>query len=221
MRGVVMRQCRAGRRVAIPAAAVLLGGALSACSSSVFHTPASSFSGLFASSAPATNASGSAMPGSLPDFECPSVSIRDGASTLSVSANPNEDGALSMRYQVGIGTTARECRLNGSTVTMRVGMQGRVILGPAGAPGQIEVPVRMAVVHEGPSPKVIATKLNRVNVIIPPGDGNVQFTMIEDDISFPMPRGGVIDEYIIYIGFDPQAVREPAPKRPERAPRRG
>jgi hypothetical protein len=133
-----------------------------------------------------------------------------------MSANPAEESAMNLRYQVGIGQTARECKLNAGTLTIRVGMQGRVILGPAGVPGQIEVPVRLAVVHEGPEPKTIVTKLNRVAVTIPPGDGNVPFTMIEEDLSFPMPRGGVIDEYIVYIGFDPQAMREPTRRPPPR-----
>ena len=36
---------------------------------------------------------------------------------------------------------------------MKVGIQGRVILGPSGRPGQIEVPLRIAVVQEGASPR--------------------------------------------------------------------
>ena len=101
----------------------------------------------------------------------------------------------------------------------RVGIQGRIILGPAGGPGQIDLPIRLAVVHEGPEPKTIFTKLNRVPVTVPDGDSNVQFTSIEEDLTFPMPRtAGLIDEYVVYIGFDPQGFREPPKKRPERAP---
>src|SRR5687768_8856311 len=188
------------RRRAAAAAVVALGTVTAGCSSSILHTPANSFSSLFASST-ATTASGA--PGAItPDVPCPDVGIRAGASTMSLSANPSDESAMNLRYQIGIGQTARECKLNGGTLTVRVGMQGRIILGPAGAPGQIEIPVRLAVVHEGPEPKTITTKLNRVAVTIPPGDGNVPFTMIEEDLSFPMPRGGIIDEYIVYIGFD-------------------
>jgi hypothetical protein len=196
-------------------AVVAHGIALAGCSSSILHTPANSFSSLFASSTTTTNASGA--PGAItPDVPCPDVGVRAGASTMSISANPAEESAMNLRYQVGIGQTARECKLNAGTLTIRVGMQGRVILGPAGAPGQIEVPVRLAVVHEGPEPKTIVTKLNRVAITIPPGDGNVPFTMIEEDLSFPMPRGGAIDEYIVYIGFDPQGMREPTRRPPPR-----
>ena len=199
-------------------AAVVLGALLPGCSSSVLSTPAPSFSALF-NSARTTATGGSSTP-DQPDFECPDVSIRAGASTMNISANVSEDSAMNLRYQIGIGQTARECKLSGTTVMMRVGVQGRVILGPAGVPGQVDLPLRIAVVHEGPSPKTILTKLNRVPVTIPPGDGNVPFTMIEEEVSFPMPRKGIIDEYIVYVGFDPQGMREPARKRPERAPRR-
>ncbi len=199
----------------------VLGAVLSGCSSSSpLNTPAPSLSALF-NRAKATDASASATPAApnQPEFECPSVGVRAGASTLSVAANPAEEAsAMNLRYQVGIGETARECKLTGNTVTMRVGVQGRVVLGPAGAPGQIDLPLRLAVVHEGPEPKTIFTKLNRVPVTVPPGSGNVSFTMIEEEISFPMPRAGLIDEYIVYVGFDPQGMREP-PRRPQRGGR--
>lgn len=200
------------------AAAVVLAAAVSGCSSSL-STPASSFSSFFNSVS--TTATGASDAPVADDITCPDVSVRAGASTLSVSSNVSDDAAMNLRYQVGIGQTARECKLVGNTVTMRVGVQGRVILGPAGGPGQIDVPVRLAVVHEGPNPRPIFTKLNRVSVTIPTGDGNVQFTMIEDEISFPMPRAGVIDEYIVYVGFDAMGMREPAkPRQQQRAPRR-
>ena len=47
--------------------------------------------------------------------------------------------------------------------------------------------MRLAVVHEGPEPKTIFTKLNRVPVTIPPGDSNVQFTTIEEDSASRCP----------------------------------
>ncbi len=165
-----------------------------------------------------TTATGKPDAPTADDITCPDVGVRAGASTLSVSSNVSDDAAMNLRYQVGIGQTARECKLVGNTVTMRVGVQGRVILGPAGGPGQIDVPVRLAVVHEGPNPKTILTKLNRVSVTVPEGGGNVQFTMVEDEVSFPMPRGGAIDEYIVYVGFDAMGMREPPKSRQQQRP---
>jgi hypothetical protein len=191
------------------AAVAALGVALAGCSMSSIP----GMSPLFTGGATGTDASAAATP----SFECPSVDVRAGAGTLAISANAADQSPMNMRYQVGIGQTARECKLVGTTVTMKVGIQGRVVLGPAGTPGQIDVPMRFAVVHEGPEPKTIVTKLQRIQVVVPEGAPNVAFTLIEEELSFPMPRGGDIDSYIVYIGFDPNAVRE-QPRRPERRP---
>jgi hypothetical protein len=205
----------------MPAAAVaVLGAALSGCSGSSLSTPAPTLSAFLNNASAATTGTPAATPPAA-DVTCPDVGIRAGASTLSVSADnkATEEGAMNLRYQVGIGDTARECKLVAGNLTMKVGVQGRVILGPAGGPGDIEVPIRLAVVHEGPNPRTIMTKLNRVAVTVPESTGNVQFTMIEDEISFPMPRGGAIDSYIVYVGFDPLGMRAP-PRRPQRPARR-
>lgn len=214
-------------RVCMAATVAALGAVLAGCSGgttpsmpSVLQAPASNFSSFFARATANTTATGTTTDGKAPDFECPGVTIRDGASTFAISANPGEQSAMSLRYQAGINQSARECKLNGQTLTMRVGIQGRVILGPAGGPGTIELPLRLAVVHEGPNPRTIHTKLNRVPVTIQPGDTNVAFTFIEEDLSFPMPRvQGLIDEFVVYIGFDPHGFRETPPKRPQRQPR--
>lgn len=203
---------------------VLLCPLLAGCSSAL---STSSFSSLFGSNStatPTTNASASAALALPPNFECPDIQVRQGAATLSSSANPAEPTAMNLRYQFSIGTTARECRLlPGNMVTIRVGMQGRVVLGPEGSPGVFEVPIRFAVVREGVDTKSIVTKLDRVSVTVPPDDPNVLFTHVAEGLDFPMPRGNDIDAYVVYVGFDPSAVREPDRNRPKGkpAPRRG
>jgi hypothetical protein len=219
MGGVCVATNWIGRR-GLAAAVIVLAPALAGCSSMPSVPSVPSFSSLFGSAAADSNASAYTPPA---DFECPSVTIRQGASTLAVSNNPSDQSPLNLRYQVGFGETARECRVTGAIVTMKVGIQGRVILGPAGGPGQIDVPLRLAVIHEGVDPKTIVTKLERLSVTVSPDDRNVMFTHV-DEMSFPMPRGNEIDSYVVYIGFDPIGAREldrkkPAP-RPARPPRR-
>lgn len=170
-----------------------------------------------------SNANASAIPAAatLPaDFDCPQVQVRTGASTLSSSANPAEPTAMNLRYQVTIGTTARECRLGpNNTVSIKVGMQGRVILGPQGGGAtSVDVPIRFAVVRETLESQMITTKLDRIAVAIPPNDTNVLFTHVTEGLDFPMPRGAEIDSYIIYIGFDPAGL-EPERKKPAPKPK--
>lgn len=102
---------------------------------------------------------------------------------------------------------------------MKVGIEGRIILGPAGGPGQFEIPLRYAVVQEGPEPKTILTKLRWFTVPIPPGVPHVPFTQIEEDISFPMPlHPSELDAYVVYVGFDSAAAKVPEKKTPAKKP---
>jgi len=153
----------------------------------------------------------SADPGTPAEIDCPGVGIRAGASTLSVTAPGQDAGPMSTRYQATIGETARECAALGGVMTMKVGVQGRILLGPAGGPGQLDVPLRMAVVREGAEPKTIWSKLYRFPVAIPPGQTAVPFVHIEQDVTFPLPRGDELEAYVVYVGFDPMG----APAKPE------
>jgi hypothetical protein len=136
---------------------------------------------------------------------CPPVSIRAGASTFAVAAPGKQAVGNDVRYQATITKTARECTRTGGEITARVGIQGRVIAGPAGAPSSVEVPMRIAVVQGGVTEKVIATKAYRTTVSMSE-DSSVPFTLVADDLVYPVPVGATGDSYIFYIGFDPQAL---------------
>jgi hypothetical protein len=146
--------------------------------------------------------------------DCPTVDIRSGASTYAIGPPGADPTATTLRYQATLARTARECSVLAGTMTVKVGVQGLVILGPAGGPGQIEVPIRLALVQEGVEPKTIWTKAYRVPVTIPPGQANVPFVQIEEDISFPLPKPAELSAYVIYVGFDPALVKEPEKKPP-------
>jgi hypothetical protein len=174
-------------------------------------------SNLFGSSRPAS-ADAVGGPLSSADIDCPNVDVRPGSSTLAIAGRGAESSAMDLRYQATIGRTARECALLGATLTIKVGVQGRVMVGPNGGPGQIDIPLRYALVHEGPEPKTILTKLHRFPVTVAPGQSGVAFTHIEEDLTVPVPDAVALQSYVVYVGFDP-AAQKPAPekKRPTRA----
>jgi len=151
------------------------------------------------------------------DLTCPDVEVRAGAATMSINAPGGDPGPMNTRYQITIGQTARECHWLGATFNIRVGVEGRILLGPAGGPGQVDLPLRVAVVQEGPDPKPIVSKLIRLSVSIAPGQTGAPFTHVEQDLTFPTPRAAVLENYTIYVGFDPGA--EPA--KPERKAKKG
>lgn len=148
---------------------------------------------------------------------CPSVEIRSGASTLPVGLPGKEASGNDLRYQISVLRTARDCTLTGSEVHARVGIQGRIIVGPAGAPPSVIVPMRVALVQEGVQQKVIFSKAYQTAVDMSHGDGTVDFSFVAEDIVYPVPVGSAGDNYIFYVGFDPQGLK---PERPARRKKR-
>jgi hypothetical protein len=146
------------------------------------------------------------------DLTCPPVTIRSGASTYAVGLPGKTASGPDLRYQATIGETARECDYNTDThqIAIKVGIQGRIIVGPAGAPPTVEVPLRVAVVEDGVSSKTIATKAYTVTVNVSGEDGGT-YSFVSSDIVYPAPQGAAADRYVFYIGFDPQALK-PEPK---------
>src|SRR5882724_2266571 len=103
---------------------------------------------------------------SIPKAKCPGMDIRPGASTLNIAVKPNQATAGDLRYQLSFAQTARECRVQDGVMSIKVGVQGRILLGPLGTPGSVDVPLRYAVVREGLEPKLIVTKFKRIGVTI-------------------------------------------------------
>jgi hypothetical protein len=152
------------------------------------------------------------------DFNCPGVDYRQGAATYNITdSKSTENAALNLKYLASFVKTARECDVRGSNVTIRVGVQGRVVVGPAGSPGTVTVPLRYALVKEGIEPMVLWTKFFPVNVTIPSTNLNVPFTHIEEEMTVPIPPADQLAAYVVYIGFDPESLKPP--EKPKPAPR--
>ncbi|PWT88914.1 MAG: hypothetical protein C5B56_07985 [Proteobacteria bacterium] len=196
--------------VRVDAALVMLAGAfvLAACSlGSSIDSPdpspslGSRFANLFSSAKPGVAQPAAPTP-SAPEFECPGVDIRAGASTLNIAAKTAEATAGDLRYQLSFGQTARECSVQSGNMSIKVGVQGRLIVGPMGGPGSVDVPLRYAVVREGPQPKTVATRFKRITVSVASEQTHVQFVDVEEGLTFPLPDTTELSAYVIYVGFD-------------------
>jgi hypothetical protein len=212
---VIITAARPGRQCGIAMLAVVMVGtccgvlALPASAQSITDRFKSLFGGKSDETAPSTPAEGQSETGGL---TCPDVKIRAGASTYAVAAPGKPAVGSDVRYQATITRTARDCNLSGGQITARIGIQGRVIAGPAGAPATVEVPLRVAVVLGGVNEKTITTTVVRTTV--PMGEGlSVPFSVVAEDIVYPAVSADINDSYVFYIGFDPQALKpEPKPK---------
>jgi hypothetical protein len=158
--------------------------------------------------------------GQATDIDCPGVTVRSGASAWQL---PSGGRPTDVRYQGAMGQLVRECAVLGETMTMRVGVEGRLLVGPKGGPGNVKVPLRIALVAEGPQPRPILSKFYNVDVTVPAGASQAVFSVVEDDLTFPMPANRKLDNYVVYVGFDPQGAATAArpaakPKAPAAKP---
>jgi hypothetical protein len=201
-------------------AAAAAGALLAACSgllpssdpnSGSLPTIGDRFNQLFGSKSQAVGEAGPAADGA--ELDCPAVKIRAGASTYAVAPPGKQPTASELRYQATITRTARDCTRSGGQIVARIGIQGRVIAGPAGAPATVEIPLRVAVVQTGVNEKVISTKVYRTTVSMGE-DSSVPFSLVGEDLAYTMPPNLTSENFIFYIGFDPQALTpEPKPSR--------
>lgn len=140
------------------------------------------------------------------DLGCPATSILDGTAAYRVG---NSGQARGISHQAAIHDLARECTTTGNTMRIKVGIQGRLILGDGGKPGTYSVPVRVAVRANG---QTIQSRLVPTSVTIPADDTQSAFVVIDDSISVPVTAEDPADVYSILVGLDPQGGRQ-APKR--------
>ncbi len=95
------------------------------------------------------------------DLGCPTASILDGTAAYRTGDTQQARGVA---YQAAIFDIARECITQGNTMRIKVGVQGRVVLGEIGKPGTYTIPVRIAVRGNG---QTLTSKLVQVPVNVP------------------------------------------------------
>lgn len=127
---------------------------------------------------------------------CPQVYLRDGTAVLQRHAKGAKDDPQSLAYQVTLADTTRQCRINESQLNVTVMVQGRIVVGPAGASGTVTVPVRVSVLD---GTNTLYTELVQYPVSIPADGTAAQFIFKQENIAIPGGSGGFTK---IYVGFE-------------------
>jgi hypothetical protein len=128
---------------------------------------------------------------------CPEIRIREGTELMRRYESGHEEDPAYVVWQASIGRTAREClyEMDG-TLTLRVGVSGRVIAGPKGGQSTVALPLRIAVVKYQEA--VLASELYPLQITIPPSNS----TVFREVRELRLPSPGTDRDYIIYIGLD-------------------
>jgi hypothetical protein len=117
---------------------------------------------------------------------CPEVIIADGGAAMRAQSGPDSG---SLRHQVSILNVARECTPTGNGgFNLKVGVEGRVLLGPAGSPGNYGATL-ITTVTRGTT--TVARRTARVGGTIAAGQGGTDFAYVEQGIAVPPGRGDI------------------------------
>jgi len=133
-------------------------------------------------------------------LECPKIDVLDGTASYRTYAGTDQTNG-NVRYQFSMGDVARDCTRSGDQILLKVGVEGRVLLGPAGNAGSFTVPVRIAVRHDSDG-KAAATKLYQVPASIAAGADAATFQVVSDPLAVHFVSNSAGDDYTILVGFD-------------------
>lgn len=147
---------------------------------------------------------------------CPKIMILDGTAAARFHADSSPSNT-NLRHQFSLGDVARECSHEGDQLLVKVGVAGKVLLGPAGSPGNFSVPIRIAIISESDSQPVVS-RLYRAAATIRAGETQADFTVISDPLDVPFIQDKADVDYTIKVGIDLAAGGERGSSRPAETP---
>jgi hypothetical protein len=133
-------------------------------------------------------------------IQCPEIQVLNGNADDRVYA-PGDQTNENVRYQFSIGDFARDCVVKGGQMSMKIGVEGRALLGPAGSPGTLTAPIRVAIIQISDETPV-ANKLYPVAVTVPANQTEAPFTFVTEPLSVPVTSAHPALDYRIKVGFD-------------------
>ena len=135
------------------------------------------------------------LPTAPEDLDCPDVAVAEGGATARVGGATSE----SVRYQFTIGDVARECDPQGNQFALKVGVSGRVLIGPAGSPGAYSTTLHVQVKRDADG-KILYDKAYRIAADTAGGQQG-QFNFVTEPLMLPLTRARLDQDYSITVGL--------------------
>ncbi|MCB1500640.1 MAG: hypothetical protein KDK07_12760 [Bauldia sp.] len=131
---------------------------------------------------------------------CPPVQIRSGTGSMTIYERGHENEPNSVRYLASVTQTARQCTLVGDTLTIKVGVAGRVVAGPKGSAGNITLPLRIAVVKQLGGTGPLYSQLFKIPVSLAAPTFGANYNQVYDQVTVTV--GPNDRNLIVFVGFD-------------------
>lgn len=135
------------------------------------------------------------MPEMLEDAPCPQVDVITGGAAIRSYAGARGDNQA-LRSQVSIANVARECVTTpDGFFQIKLGVEVRALLGPRGAPGRFDAPMRIVLRN---NTQVFDSRQVRVSATIPAGQTQGSAVIVEEGLRVPVSVGR---NFLIEVGL--------------------
>ena len=129
--------------------------------------------------------------------ECPPIKVRPGAEAVYFYGKGQVGNPRDLQYQAVIDKQSRNCTVSNGLITVKMGVVGRLMLGPAGNQQSVDLPLRFAVERGDSTP--LYSELYQIPVAVTPPAQAGDFVKVVDNVQIPYVAG---DEITIWVGFD-------------------
>ena len=144
---------------------------------------------------------------------CPQIEVQDGTSSVRVF-NGADQSSANLRYQFSLDNVARDCQLANGQLAIKVGVAGRVLAGPAGAPSSFTVPVRVVISAAKATSSLRFRSFIASPRPFPPANRQPTSPSSRIRSSVPYVHEDADDDYTVLVGFDQgSAASEKAPAK--------
>jgi len=135
------------------------------------------------------------LPTSSEDLDCPDVGVAEGGASARVGGATSQE----VRYQFSIGDVARECDPQGNQFALKVGVAGRLLIGPAGSPGAYTTTLHVQVKRDDDG-KMLVDKAYKIAVDTA-GALQGPFNFVTEPMLLPLTRARLDQDYSIIVAL--------------------
>lgn len=128
--------------------------------------------------------------------ECPEIKVRPGSEAMFYYGKGKVGDPRSLNYQAVIDKQSRNCVVSNGLITVKMGVVGRVLLGPSGNQQSVDLPIRFAVERDDVA---IFSERYEIPVAITPPNQSEEFVKVVENVGIPYLGG---ERIVIWVGFD-------------------
>ncbi len=183
------------------AAVTLFAFTLAACGVGSFMSGDAGTAAQLADTSPSSEQISQAQSAALPVIatECPPIKVRLGGEAIFSYAQNRVGDARALNYQAVIDGQSRNCVVSNGLITVKMGVVGRMLLGPNATEKSTTLPLRFVVER---NEVAVFSQLYEIPLTVTPPSRSEEFVKVVENVAIPYLGG---EDIVIWVGFDPRS----------------